>query len=218
MLLLEDPAQVDGRGLAQAAEQFRVGARHAARGVGQAVAAASESKEAIESLSERVERIGAVAGIIAKIASQTNLLALNATIEAARAGIAGKGFAVVASEVKQLAVQTAQSTDEITRHIRDVRSATDGSFNAVGRIVSTIEDVNAIAGSIAAAVEQQAAATAEIARNVTETASAVNEMTTRIAEVTREAERTGRSAMDVRDSAAGLTASVADLKRTVVRA
>ena len=186
--------------------------------VGQAVAAASESKEAIESLSERVERIGAVAGIIAKIASQTNLLALNATIEAARAGIAGKGFAVVASEVKQLAVQTAQSTDEITRHIRDVRSATDGSFNAVGRIVSTIEDVNAIAGSIAAAVEQQAAATAEIARNVTETANAVNQMTTRIAEVTREAERTGRSAMDVRDSAAGLTASVADLKRTVVRA
>ena len=42
---------------------------------------------------------------------------------------------------------------------------------------TTIGEIDAIAGSIAAAVEQQGAATAEIARNVTETAAAANEMT-----------------------------------------
>ena len=209
--------------VAAAAEQLTASIREissqvnqSAAVVGQAVAGGGATREAIESLSAKVNRIGAVADIIAGIASRTNLLALNATIEAARAGAAGKGFAVVASEVKQLAVQTARSTDEIARHIADVRSATDLSIQAVGSIVGTVEEVNAIAGSIAAAVEQQAAATGEIARNVTETVVAVNEMATRIGEVTQEAGRTGRSATEVRESAAGLTASMVDLKRAIV--
>ena len=209
--------------VASAAEQLTASIREissqvnqSAAVVGQAVAGGGATKEAIASLSEKVDRIGAVADIIARIASQTNLLALNATIEAARAGAAGKGFAVVASEVKELAVQTARSTDEITRHIADVRSATDLSIQAVGSIVGTVEEVNAIAGSIAAAVEQQAAATGEIARNVSESVMAVNEMTARIGDVTREAGHTGRAATEVRESAAGLTASMADLKRAVV--
>ena len=93
--------------------------------------------------------------MIGEIAARTNLLALNATIEAARAGEAGKGFAVVASEVKQLATQTARSTAEIARHIAQVRAATGASVDAVQRIETTIGEMNAIAGSIAAAVEQQ---------------------------------------------------------------
>ena len=185
--------------------------------VGRAVAAGSQARTTIEALNGKVERIGAVAEMISDIAAKTNLLALNATIEAARAGDAGKGFAVVASEVKQLANQTARSTEEITRHINEVRAATGASVAAVGNIERTITEIDAIASSIAAAVEQQGAATAEIARNVAQTATAANEITGRITEVSTEAQETGQHAADVQIDAAGLAELVTELRRTVVR-
>jgi hypothetical protein len=184
--------------------------------VGRAVEAGRATRETIGALNEQVARIGTVADMISEIAARTNLLALNATIEAARAGDAGKGFAVVASEVKQLATQTAKSTEEIGRHIGEVRAATGASVAAVGRIEETIGEIDAIAGSIAAAVEQQGAATAEIARNVGETAAAANEMTGRTHEVSAEAERTGRQAVEVRENTAALEGAMHDLHRTVL--
>jgi methyl-accepting chemotaxis protein len=185
--------------------------------VGRAVEAGAETRQTIEALNEQVGRIGAVADMIGEIAAKTNLLALNATIEAARAGDAGKGFAVVASEVKALATQTARSTEEIAQHIAQVRSATGVSVAAVVRIEKTIGEINPIAGSIAAAVEEQAAATAEIARNVAETASAANEMTSRTAEVSAEAEQTGRHAAEVGENAVALNAAIGELRHSVIR-
>jgi methyl-accepting chemotaxis protein len=152
-----------------------------------------------------------------EIAGKTNLLALNATIEAARAGDAGKGFAVVAGEVKALAIQTARSTEEIARTIGEVRSATEASVDAVGRIDQTITALNGIAGSIASAVEEQGAATAEIARNVGQTAAAVNEMAGRIGEVAQEAEQSGERATATHASAVTLIGSVGDFRTAVIR-
>ena len=191
--------------------------RQSASVASQAVAAGSETRATIEALNKDVEKIGAVAGIIGEIAARTNLLALNATIEAARAGDAGKGFAVVAGEVKALATQTARSTQEIARHIDQVRSATGASVAAVVRIEQTISEIDAIAGSIAAAVTQQGSATEAIARNVTETAKAATKMTRRTAEVSAEAAETGRQAADVRDNASGLNVAMEELRHSVVR-
>jgi len=184
--------------------------------VGRAVAAGGETRATIETLNQEVARIGTVAEMIAGIAARTNLLALNATIEAARAGDAGKGFAVVASEVKALANQTARSTEEITRHIGQVRAATGASVAAVTRIEQTITEINTIASSVAAAVERQGAATAEIARSVTETAAAAHEMTGRTGEVSTEARETGRQATQVRADSDALSSAIDDLKHGIV--
>ena len=155
--------------VASAAEQLTASIReigtqveHSSEVVSRAVAAGTERRATIATLSEQVTQIGVVADMINDIAARTNLLALNATIEAARAGDAGKGFAVVASEVKQLAMQTARSTEEIGRHIARVGAATSASVAAVARMEQTVNEINEIAGSIAAAMEQQGAATAEI--------------------------------------------------------
>jgi len=174
--------------------------------VGRAVVAGDETRATINQLDGHAALIGTVADMIKEIAAKTNLLASNATIEAARAGEAGKGFAVVASEVKALAMQTARSTEEINRHLADVRTATRASVAAVGRIGETIAEIDTIAASIAAAVERQGAATAEIARNVTQTAQAADEVTSRVREISTEAEENGRQAGQAHDSAAGLAA------------
>jgi methyl-accepting chemotaxis protein len=185
--------------------------------VGRAVTAGLETRDTIASLSQEVESIGAVADMIGGIAAQTNLLALNATIEAARAGDAGKGFAVVAAEVKALAMQTARSTEDIARHIGQVRSATGASVAAVARIDETIAEISAIATSIAAAVRQQDAATADIARNVGATATAANDMTSRTNAVSTAAAGTGQHAADLRDNTLALNEAVEALRHSVIQ-
>ncbi len=185
--------------------------------VSRAVAVGAETREVIELLSDEVGRISAFAGTIGEIAARTNLLALNATIEAARAGEAGKGFAVVASEVKSLAAQTMRSTEDITSHLAQVRAATQKSVAAVARIDQTITEVNVIARTFAAVVQQQTAATAEIAGNIDGTATSANEVTFRIHDVADEAVETGRHAADVRENSEALHQAVDDLRVSMIR-
>jgi methyl-accepting chemotaxis protein len=140
----------------------------ATRIISQAVQVAETTSTTVSKLGESSREVGQVVKVITSIAEQTNLLALNATIEAARAGEAGKGFAVVANEVKDLAKQTAESTEDISRKIVAIQGDARAAVEAIGQITTIIHRVNETSTTIASAVEEQNVTTAEIGRNMGE--------------------------------------------------
>lgn len=156
---------------------------HSSQITSEAVDLVQQTNRDITGLSEASEKIGEVVSLISEIANQTNLLALNATIEAARAGEAGKGFAVVASEVKALASQTGKATGDISAQISDIQAASNTAVTSIKNIGDTVANVNEIAATIAAAVEEQSAATSEIARNIDHASSGTNEVSSNIHEI-----------------------------------
>ncbi|GAA0245311.1 hypothetical protein LNAOJCKE_0664 [Methylorubrum aminovorans] len=182
-----------------------------------AVGEADQTLNLVQALSQASARIGDMVGLIANIASQTNLLALNATIEAARAGDAGRGFAVVATEVKELAAQTARATDEIGTQIGQIQDVTGQAVAAIGSITKRIREINGVASSIAAAVEEQGAATQEIVRNVAQASAGTSEVTTNIATVAQASEGTGAAASQVLSAASELSRQSEHLGTEVTR-
>ncbi|WP_398483031.1 methyl-accepting chemotaxis protein [Tardiphaga sp.] len=208
--------------VASASEQMAASVGEIGRQVQQSSQIAGEAVEQARMMDDRVAllaaaatKIGNVVQFISGIASQTNLLALNATIEAARAGDAGRGFAVVASEVKALAAQTSKATDEISKQIFDIQSATQDSVGAIAAIGGTINRMSEIASSIASAVEEQSASTQEISRNVQHAAQAVIEVSANIAQVERSASDTGAASGHVLAAAQSLSGDSGRLKSEV---
>jgi methyl-accepting chemotaxis protein len=78
------------------------------------------SYQGIKRLSDNSSRIDSIVNVINAITRRTNLLALNASIIAAQAGEYGKSFGVVADEIRNLSLQTGQSTGEITGIIDEI--------------------------------------------------------------------------------------------------
>ncbi|WP_051226514.1 methyl-accepting chemotaxis protein [Butyrivibrio sp. MC2013] len=109
-----------------------------------------ELVESINKVGQASEEITNIVGMIGEIAEETNLLSLNASIEAARAGDAGKGFAVVATEIGKLAQTSADSAQNISALINDVRELID---KVVGEANDSAESIKANSSLINIAVE-----------------------------------------------------------------
>ncbi|MCP4337897.1 MAG: methyl-accepting chemotaxis protein [Desulfobulbaceae bacterium] len=149
----------------------------------QAVSKTSSASQRMNELGGAAKEISKVTETITEISEQTNLLALNATIEAARAGEAGKGFAVVANEIKALAKQTAEATLEIRERIDAIQSSTNLTVAEMAEINTTINDVNEIVTTIAAAVDEQSSSTSDIASNVSQAAQGIVEVNENVSQI-----------------------------------
>ena len=106
--------------------------------------------ESINKVGSASEEITNIVGMIGEIAEETNLLSLNASIEAARAGEAGKGFAVVATQIAKLAQTSAESANNISNLIDEVRKLIG---DAVGQANASAESIRENSELIGVAVE-----------------------------------------------------------------
>lgn len=174
---------------------------------------ASDASSQINELSKAADEIGAVTETIAAISDKTNLLALNATIEAARAGDAGKGFAVVANEIKDLAQQTAEATDGISRRLDGIQQSTANSVNGIKDISDAIQQVDTLVATITEAVEQQNNATDEIARNVSQASQGLQEINENVAQSSQAAGQVAQEITEVNEGANEISNSSAQVSQ-----
>ena len=133
---------------------------------GEVVGRVTQTMQAINASSRRIEDITSV---IDGIAFQTNILALNAAVEAARAGEQGRGFAVVASEVRNLAQRSSAAAKEIkvlisnsVEHVEQGSGLVGQAGLAMEEIVGSIRRVGDIIADIGAAADIQSAGVAQV--------------------------------------------------------
>jgi methyl-accepting chemotaxis protein len=179
-----------------------------------ALAATEKSKNATDvmgKLGAAAKEIGQVTNVIKNIADKTNLLALNATIEAASAGEAGKGFAVVAGEIKELANQSAQSADDITRRIEGIQQGTGDAVHVINDVSDIIVKINHSVEAIAGHVEQQTKASNEIASNVAQANTGSKRVASAIGEVAKGANDVSRNAGEAAKGAVNVSQNIASV-------
>ena len=185
-----EESQVNLTTVASATEEMTTTVNEIAGNTEKARTVTLEAQASVKSATDKVNELGIAAQEISKvtetimdIAEQTKLLALNATIEAARAGEAGKGFAVVANEVKELAKQSNDATEDISKKIQTIQDSTDSTVNEIKKISVVVNDVTEIVTTIATAVEEQNITSGEISKNISQATEGVGEVVKNVVEV-----------------------------------
>jgi hypothetical protein len=115
-----------------------------------------------EKVLSEINKTDEILKFVSDVSANSNLLGLNAAIEAARAGESGRGFAVVADEIRKMAVNSAESVNEIKTILKAI-------LNETQHMVKTVN-------STADLGDRQAAATQEIAATMSTLAASASDV------------------------------------------
>lgn len=118
--------------------------------------------DSVVGLSDKSQSIGEIIAAVDDVADQSRLLAVNASIEAVKAGEQGKGFSVVAEEIKNLSLQSKQSTSQVRTILTDIQKATSAA------VMATEKGSKAVEGGVNQA-GQTGSAIRTLGENVTQT-------------------------------------------------
>jgi PAS domain S-box-containing protein len=123
----------------------------------------------MHTLAQRSSEISEILDLISGIASQTNLLSVNAAIQAAHAGEAGLGFSVVADEIRKLAEKSVQSTKDINKLIKAIRTETSEALSSMDIAINEVKNGSELAGIASRSIQ-------DISDVVTQSASLIEEI------------------------------------------
>ena len=174
--------------------------------------------QAMNGMSEAIDRIKASSTETAKIiktideiAFQTNLLALNAAVEAARAGESGKGFAVVAEEVRNLARRSADAARSTADLIDGAQKNADDGVSVATAMAGHLHSIQDSSERISTLIGEIAAAAKEQAQGLEQVNTAVSEMDQAVQRNASAAEESAGAAESLCGQARELDAMVAEL-------
>lgn len=129
------------RASAESAEETNSQTEQLSEEIAQSNHRMKEMLSAMMDISNSSSEIGKIVKTIEDIAFQTNILALNAAVEAARAGTAGKGFAVVADEVRNLAMKSAEASQNTTTLIENTMQAISHGTKIANETADSLQSV-----------------------------------------------------------------------------
>ncbi|WP_201728956.1 globin-coupled sensor protein [Acidocella sp. C78] len=170
--------------------------------VGDAVAAMRQ----IEASSREIDQI---IGLIDEVAFQTNLLALNAGVEAARAGDAGRGFAVVASEVRALAHRSADAAKSIKQLIARSSKQVGEGVRLVGETGTALEMITENVIALDRLITEISDSAARQARSLSEVNAAAGQMNQAVQQNAAMVEQTAAATVSLKDETARLAGRAA---------
>ena len=173
-------------------------------------------------INEKANNINTVVVTITKIADQTNLLSLNAGIEAEKAGEYGLGFSVVAREIRRLADQTAISSYDIEKMVKEMQSAVSSGVMEMDKFTEEVrqgvENSNKIKDNLENIIQQVQSMPPlfdEVSGGMAGQAQGAHQISESMVQLNEAAQQASESLQEFNEATEQLNASARDLQQEI---